>query len=202
MGPALCALLLAAAPSHAGDPLTTTPTDAGSDPTAAWDGCGAPTKTWYDACDTARAAPIDVAASSTGDCPAGATAFAVSGAVKGALCELKSSGGYELQVGRSGVKGVPNATTCASVAWADGSGWCRLPRSTACPPSLCRNPHPAPPPSPSPTPTPNPTPSPPPPPPSPAKTPTVLAFYMGDVGAPSYWIDYDWSILSHIVMYG
>ncbi len=30
----------------------------------------------------------------------------------------------------------------------------------------------------------------------------MLAFYMGDVGAPTYWIDYDWSILTHIVMYG
>jgi hypothetical protein len=25
---------------------------------------------------------------------------------------------------------------------------------------------------------------------------------MGDVGAPTYWIDYDWSILTHIVLYG
>lgn len=32
--------------------------------------------------------------------------------------------------------------------------------------------------------------------------PTVLAFYMGDQGAPTYWIDFDWDIVTHVVCYG
>ena len=192
--------------------------------------CGVPTGVWHDWCDVSRSAPITVAAAkdagAASRCPGGvhggAVAFDVSGHAPDALlCALKNKS-YWLSsfVAGAPAVGTANRTTCASIEWqpdstiGDGSlglsgssgGWCRLPRSTACPP--CTNPHPSPSPSP-PAPGPPPAPpappappGPPAPPPAPAKTPTVLAFYMGDVGAPTYWIDYDWSILTHIVLYG
>eukprot|EP01051_Picozoa_sp_SAG22_P011606 SAG22_NODE_1133_length_5415_cov_2.124153_1_plen_392_part_10 len=36
----------------------------------------------------------------------------------------------------------------------------------------------------------------------PGARPTVLAFYMGDRGAPTYWVEFGWQIVTHVVCYG
>ena len=170
-----------------------------------------PTGVWHDVCDVSRSQPITVGAensSGVSHCPGGmrgsVAAFGVSGHTPEALLCVLKNGSYWLRADAGDVAAVgsPNTTTCASISWAvppgtpSSSSWCRLPRSAACPTCL------SPPPAPSPGPTPAPPQPTPPHTPPPAKTPTVLAFYMGDVGAPTYWIDYDWSILTHVVMYG
>jgi hypothetical protein len=209
----LSALLALVAAGCGGAAGSTSSAAAAATTSAAAVGCGPPTGVWHRWCDIARSSPINVAVANPAGakrCPAiedgltgGVKAYDVvfSGHTPNALLCALENGSYWLSSfsGGSPAVGVVNTTTCASVEFTSqpitgsgsSAGWCRLPRSAACPACLAPHPGPSPPPPPLP-----------PPPPQPAKTPTVLAFYMGDVGAPSYWLDYDWSILTHIVLYG
>lgn len=195
------------------------------------DGCGLPTGSWYSTCDLARASPFTVTAAgaaSAAECPGGAGAKAFHVTPPATLLCVLTNGSYWLSaIGGRPAVGQNNATTCASIAWhwvaeglaaptrsaalavpltaASTSGWCRLPRSTACAP--CLNPNPPPPTPPSPSPPGPPPPAPPLPPAPPAPLPpvgakAVVAFADLDPHQPSFWIDYDWSILTHVIVFG
>ena len=180
-------------------------------------GCGPPVGGWFSTCDLARSSEFNATAATlpAAGCPADAqAAFSLAGYAGASHLCLLANRSLLLLGGKQTAVGTVEATTCASIAWVVTSsaapifGWCRLPRSKACP--ACQGPTPGPPAPPGPPVPPGPGPPLPPSPPAPtppAPTPpsgskSVVAFYNGSPQQPSFWLDYDWSILTHVVVFG